>query len=115
MDFLKRLFGGKPTASSDDSGAHARMYYVKGKKCGAVTRLRVDMRNDLSRDDDDNFYVRKVVVDSKCYGQVEIELWFDPNQREINRAIQGGEFTTKEEWDREQAESAANSPAPTEP
>jgi hypothetical protein len=95
MDLLKRLFGGKSAGSQDSS---ARYYYVKGKKCGAITRLRLDMRNDLSRDDDDNFYVRKVAVDNKCYGQVEIELTFDANHKELSRNITGGEFVTQEDW-----------------
>jgi hypothetical protein len=99
MDLLKRLFGGKP-AGSEDSGA--RFVYVKGKKCGAITRLRIDMRNDLSRDDDDNFFVRKVAVDNKCYGQVEIEFHFDANHKELSRNITGGEFVTQVEWAREQ-------------
>ena len=102
MDLLKRLFGGKP-ADSEDSGA--RFVYVKGKKCGAITRLRIDMRNDLSRDDDDNFFVRKVAIDNKCYGQVEIEFRFDANHKELSRNITGGEFVTQEEWAREQVSS----------
>lgn len=95
MEFLKKLFGGGK-ATSDD--ASAMFLYLKGKKCGAITRLRIDMRNDLSLNDDDQYYVRKVAVDNKCYGQVEVELWFDANKREVNRQITGGTLVSEEEW-----------------
>lgn len=103
MEFLKKLFGGGRSASEE---SNATIYYIKGKKCGAITRLRIDMRNDLSLDDNDNYYVRKVAVDNQCYGQVEIELWFDSNRREINRQINGGELVSKEEWEQWQAKQA---------
>lgn len=104
MNLLKRLFGGDPSkqnTSSDD--ADAFVYYVKGHKCGAITRVRIDRRNDLSRDDDDNFFVRKVVVDSKCYGQVELEVRFDQRYNEMGREIKGGVFVTRDEWDAQNA------------
>jgi hypothetical protein len=104
MNLLKRLFGGtsKQEAAQDSD---ALIYYVKGHKCGAITRVRIDRRNDLSRDDDDNFFVRKVVVDSKCYGQVELELRFDPHYNEISREIKGGVFVTREEWEAQMAQT----------
>ncbi len=95
MEFLKKLFGGGKSASDDTS---AIFLYVKGKKCGAITRLRIDIRNDLSLDDNDQYYVRKVAVDNKCYGQVEVELWFDANKREVNRQVTGGTLVGEEEW-----------------
>ncbi len=95
MEFLKKLFGGGKSAGEDTSALY---FYLKGKKCGAITRLRIDMRNDLSLDDNDNYYVRKVAVDNKCYGQVELELWFDANRRETNRQVTGGELVSEAEW-----------------
>jgi hypothetical protein len=105
MNLLKRLFGGasKPDASSEDPDA--MVYYVKGHKCGAVTRVRIDRRNDLSRDDDDNFFVRKVIVDNKCYGQVEIEMRFDQQYNEIGREIKGGAFVLQDEYASQQSQT----------
>ena len=99
MNFLQRLFGAKPANNRGDGDPHGLIYYVKGKKCGAITRVRVDARNDLSAGDGGGFYVRKVIVDSKCYGQVELELGFDDNRKEVERAISGGEFVTREEFE----------------
>ncbi|MFN4293499.1 MAG: hypothetical protein ACK4JD_05135 [Thermoflexales bacterium] len=104
MNLLKRLFGGAADSADAAHDSDALVYYVKGHKCGAITRVRIDRRNELSRDDDDNFFVRKVVVDNKCYGQVEIELRFDPQYHEISREIRGGVFVTRQEWEAQQAE-----------
>jgi hypothetical protein len=93
VNWLKRLF-----ISNRGVGDDALIYYVKGHKCGAITRVRINPSSELSRDDDDTFFVRKVVVDSQCYGRVEIVLRFDAAYREISRHISGGEFTTHEEW-----------------
>jgi hypothetical protein len=97
LNLLKRLFAGGRSAHDD-----ALIYYVKGYKCNAITRVRIDPHSELSRDDDDTFFVRKVVVDNQCYGKVEIELRFDGNYREISRHITGGEFTSREEWQAQQ-------------
>jgi hypothetical protein len=103
MNVLKRLFGGAPKSGAGADDADALVYYDKGHKCGAITRVRIDRRNDLSRDDDDNFFVRKMVVDSKCYGQVEIDLRFNQQYNETSREITGGVFVTREEWDAQNA------------
>lgn len=108
MNVLRKLFGGAPKAGSSGDDPDALVYYVKGHKCGAITRVRIDRRNDLSRDDDDNFFVRKVVVDSKCYGQVEIDLRFDQRYNEISRQIAGGAFVTRDEWDAQNAVAQAS-------
>jgi hypothetical protein len=93
MNLLKRLFGlGGGQRARGDSEANALIYYVRGRKCGAITRVRIDTRNELSRDENDQFFVRKVIVDSECYGQVEIKLGFDAQHRETSREINGGEF-----------------------
>ena len=102
MGFLKRLFGGQTKEGHGDD-PNALVYYVKGKKCGAITRVRIDKYNDLSLDDDgDNYVVRKGVVDNVCYGSVEIELRFDANRNELSRDIQGGTFVTREEYEADQ-------------
>jgi len=101
LDLLKRLFAGGRSAHDD-----ALIYYVKGYKCNAITRVRIDPRSELSRDDDDTFFVRKVVVDNQCYGKVEIELRFDGSYQEISRRITGGEFTSQEEWQAQQRRQA---------
>jgi hypothetical protein len=98
MDWLRRILAGGQSGRADG----ALIYYVKGHKCGAITRVRINPQSELSRDDDDTLYVRKAVVDSQCYGKVEIELRFDADYKEISRRITDGEFTTREEWQAQQ-------------
>jgi hypothetical protein len=107
MNLFKKLFGGAPKDGAAGEEENALVYYVKGRKCGAITRVRIDKRNDLSRDDEDMLFVRKVIVDSKCYGQVEMELRFDESFHELSRLITGGEFVGREEWEVQNAEKPA--------
>ncbi|MCS7061578.1 MAG: hypothetical protein RMN25_10505 [Anaerolineae bacterium] len=107
MEILKRLFGG-PSKAGRAEDPHALIYYVKGNKCSAITRVRIDTYNDLSLDDDgESYIVRKMVVDNVCYGTVEIELNFDANRNEISRHATGGTFVTREEYEAYQAKQAA--------
>jgi hypothetical protein len=107
MNIFKKLFGGAPKDSAASEEDNALIYYVKGSKCGAITRVRIDKRNDLSRDDEDMLYVRKVIVDSKCYGQVEVEMRFDEAFHELSRTIIGGSFVGRDEWEAQNAEKPA--------
>ena len=104
MGFLKKLFGLSATpARRDDNDPNALILYIKVRKCGAIARLRIDMRNDLSLDDDGETYVvRKQVVDNVCYGSAEIELHFDANRKETGRSAMNGEFVTREDWEQQE-------------
>lgn len=104
MNFFKKLFGGAAKDGAASEEDNALIYYVKGNKCGAITRVRIDKRNDLSRDDEEMLYVRKVIVDGKCYGQVEIELRYDESFHELSHTITGGVFVGRDEWEAQNAE-----------
>ena len=107
MNIFKKLFGGTPKEGAAGEENNALIYYVKGSKCGAITRVRIDKRNDLSRDDNETLFVRKVVVDSKCYGQVEIEMRYDESFHELSRTITGGVFVGRDEWEAQNTEKTA--------
>ncbi|HEY3289809.1 MAG TPA: hypothetical protein VGK87_06755 [Anaerolineae bacterium] len=101
MDFLKRFLGseGKPNPRAD-ADPNAIILYIKVKKCGAIARVRVDKRNDLSVDDDgESYVVRKQVMDNVCYGLSELEMHFDGNHQEVSRTIENGEFVTRADWE----------------
>ncbi|MBX7213090.1 MAG: hypothetical protein K1X39_03660 [Thermoflexales bacterium] len=100
MKALKQLFGSlfAPVPSGPD--ANALIYFVRGKRCGAVTRVRINRMNDLSRDEDGvSFIVRKGVIDDVCFGRVDLTLRFDSRHNEIGREIEGGEFVTKVDYE----------------
>jgi hypothetical protein len=106
MDFIKRLFGAAGQAlPKGDNDPNALFLYVKIRKCGAIARVRVDMRNDLSLDDDgENYVVRKQAVDNVCYGMADVELRFDNNRHEISRNAENGEFVNREAWDLQESQ-----------
>lgn len=103
MGFLKRLFGGVGTDNRDNNDPNALILYIKVRKCGAIARVRVDKRNDLSLDDDgESYVVRKQVIDNVCYGSAELEMHFDASHNEVSRQLENGEFVTRAEWDEQE-------------
>ncbi|MBM7844078.1 hypothetical protein [Herpetosiphon giganteus] len=95
MSFFRKLFGGGSSQPTSDAGIYLQ---VRCKRCGSVIRLRIDSRNDLSqRDDDENFFVRKTLVDDRCYSRIELEAVFSPKRQLINCEINGGTLVAGEE------------------
>lgn len=102
--FLSSLFAPAPPAGD----ANAIICYVRGRRCGAITRVRINRMNDLSRDEDgESFIVRKGIVDEVCFDRVEVTLRFNSNYAELSREIQGGEFVTAAEYEAWLAQRAA--------
>jgi hypothetical protein len=100
MDFLRRLFGGGNAAPADN----ALHMYVRCGRCGAPVHVRVHMYNDLAVEynDDDvaGYTLHKEIMDSTCFRLIQADISFDRNRREQGRTINGGEFISREEYDR---------------
>lgn len=87
MNWLKTMFG-RPAAAPRDAGLYL---VVRCQRCGTMVRVRVDVRNDLSLNDDSTGYlVRKVVVDDRCFSRIEVQLQFDSSRRQIAAEVHGG-------------------------
>ena len=74
---------------------------VKCNRCGEIIHSRVDLRNDLSIDYNDNgkttYNCRKILIgDSYCFQRVEVILKFDKNRNLIDRQIMGGTFVDEQ-------------------
>ncbi|ABX07305.1 MAG TPA: hypothetical protein DEF47_18925 [Herpetosiphon sp.] len=94
MSFLRKLFGSSSQPASD-AGIYLQ---VRCKRCGSLIRVRIDSRNDLSqRDEDDNLFVRKTLVDDRCYSRIELEAVFSPKRQLLNCEINGGTLVAGEE------------------
>lgn len=112
MNFLQRLISSLFTPAPPGGGANALIYFVRGRRCGAITRVRINRMNDLSRDEDgESFIVRKGIVDEVCFDRVEITLRFSSTYAELSREIQGGEFVTAADYEAWLAQRAAGKPA----
>ena len=99
MGILQRLFGGRTAASGDD-GIHV---YVECERCKARVHVRLDPRHDLSPADDGGYFVRKEIMDAKCFRLMAAEIAFDRAYRIVKQEITGGRFVSPEEPDRRPA------------
>jgi hypothetical protein len=90
MTILKKLFGGTTSASEK----RFLDFSVQCNRCGETIEGRINLANDLSRNDDNNgYFVRKVVMGSgRCFQQVEVEMQFDANHKLLEKQARGGMF-----------------------
>jgi hypothetical protein len=114
MNLLRRLFGGQQP-SAPDNALHV---YVRCSRCGAPVHVRVHLFNDLAVDYDDNenvtgYWLRKEIMDSRCFRLIYADLRFDRNRHEAGRSIEGGEFISAEEYARLTQEAAAKRQEPS--
>lgn len=93
MSILQKLFALFKAPIQD----YSYWITVRCKRCGEIIRTRIDLRNDLSINYDDErgttYYCRKVLIGEKyCFEKIEVELIFDANRKLIDQKIIGGEF-----------------------
>ena len=88
MGFLKKLFGGDTSSSSD-----FYTFTVRCDRCGETIEGKVNLSNDLSLDDEGGYRVRKVLIGSgRCFQQIEIHFNFDTAKQLQDKQISGGKF-----------------------
>ncbi len=102
LDTLRSLFSSTPSAGADD----AVHIYVECGRCKSRVHVRLDKRHDLSRGEGDGYFVRKEIMDSKCFRLMTAEIAFDASYRIQSQEIQGGRFLTKEEFETEVSSGA---------
>jgi len=98
MGFLEKLaslFGSKSSGATDD----AIHIYVECERCKSKVHVRLDRRHDISAREDGGHYVRKEIMDSKCFRLMAAEITFDSTYRIQSREVQGGRFVTPEEFE----------------
>lgn len=108
MNLLKRLSKllSGPSAPAGDVGLY---YYVQCNRCGEVIRVRINPMNDLSANDDSSaLFVRKVVVGTRCYNRIEVELTYNKDRKLIDSTVQGGKMVDEAAYEADQQ----NHPAP---
>ena len=103
MNIFRRLqqfffMGGKPTGSD-----RYLPLYVYSNRCREAVEGQVDLMNELSLDDASDrggYFVRKVLhtASHRCFSQVEIQLWFDPQKKLISQEVTGGRWLTAAEY-----------------
>lgn len=97
MGFLRRLLGGGSGQGGDKDGMY---FYVRSNRTGEVIQLRLHRYNDLSQtDNEQGYFVRKLVVGQKGFDRMELEMNFDKNRRFVGADVQGGEMVDREDYD----------------
>ena len=91
---LVSLFGGQ--GGTGDDAIHI---YVECERCKAKVHVRLDRRHDISVREDGGYYVRKEIMDSKCFRLMAAEITFDSAYRIQSQEVQGGRFLTQEEFE----------------
>jgi hypothetical protein len=95
LDRLTSLFSSKPSTDSDD----AIHIYVECGRCKSKVHVRLDKRHDLSQGEGGGYFVRKEIMDSKCFRLMSAEIIFDGHYRMQSQDLQGGRLISKEEFD----------------
>jgi len=101
MNILKNLFGGG--GGSNRSADGGMYFYVRPRGCEEVVRIRINPANDLSKDDNDKYFVIKTVRGThRCFNPAEMTLHFDSNRNLTSSEVDKGELVDKaayEEWE----------------
>jgi hypothetical protein len=105
MSFLRRifsLFSGRPASD------RTLPIYVLNFRCNEPLEGTVDLFNELSMIEDGEYayYVRKVLHTSgqnRCFGEVEVQLWFNNNKELQHYEVQGGRWLDADEYAEELA------------
>ncbi len=92
---LASLFRTGPDAATDD----AIHIYVECERCKSVVHVRLDRRHDVSTGEDGGYFVRKEVMDSKCFRLMVAEMTFDSAYRVQRQDVQGGRFVSAADFE----------------
>ena len=93
MGFLRKLFTGNEPVDKD--GIYL---YIQSDRTGEVIPLRIHRYNDLSRTEDESFFVRKTVVGTKSFDRIECEFTFDRGRNLSSAEIDGGELVAEDDY-----------------
>lgn len=100
MGFLRKLFGGRPSAPQDNG---IYLYFRSKRAADAVTKIRIEPKYDLNADG--NGYVwHKTIVDSRYFSKINAIVHFDGNHNLTVSDIDGGELISAESYEAALAE-----------
>ena len=77
--------------------------YLQDNKCGEKIEVLLRKSYDIQRvyEDDSAYYkITKVVVCTKCYNKIKINITFDKNYKVITNYIENGKFITQDEYNK---------------
>jgi hypothetical protein len=108
LDKLWSLFGGKGAGGGDD----AVHIHVECERCKSIVHVRLDRRHDISAREDGGYYVRKEIMDGRCFRLMTAEITFDSAYRVLSQEVQGGRFVSAAEYEAAASSSPPDTSAP---
>lgn len=102
LDRLRSVFSSGPSPRADE----AVHIYVECGRCKSKVHVRLDKRHDLSQEEGGGYFVRKEIMDSRCFRLMTAEITFDGSYRIQRQEVQGGRFISRQEYE------AAGPPTP---
>jgi hypothetical protein len=100
MDWLNKLFSKPPSPKSGGDDPDALWLYVQCSRCGTPLAVRIDRRNEISRDyEDGGLILRKEMMDSVCFQLLYAEVHFDEQGNIKEQTVERGKFLTREEYE----------------
>jgi hypothetical protein len=111
MGFFAKIMAAL-TGKAPTSNDRYLSIYVLDHRCREPIAGQIDLLNELSLADEEGagYYVRKVLHTSgasRCFGQVEVQVWLDDKKRIKQHDVQGGRWLTVEEYAAEMGRRAA--------
>jgi hypothetical protein len=101
MEWLNKLFS-KDSSHSKSGGddPNALWVFVQCSRCGTPLAVRIDRRNEISRDyESGGMILRKEMMDSVCFQLMNAELHFDDQGNVRAQNVEHGKFLTPEEYE----------------
>lgn len=95
LDKLRSVFSSAPSTEADD----AVHIYVECGRCKSKVHVRLDKRHDLSQGEGGGYFVRKEIMDSKCFRLMTAEIAFDGGYRIQSQEVEGGRFISRQEFE----------------
>jgi hypothetical protein len=92
---LLAFFSSKPFQEPED----AVHLYVECGRCASKVHVRLDKRHDLSQGEEGGYFVRKEIMDSKCFRLMTAEIVFDGSFRIRSQDLSGGRFISQDEFE----------------
>jgi hypothetical protein len=89
-------------------------FYVRASRTGEVIQVRLHRYNDLTlSDDEQNYFVRKLIVGHESFDRLEADFTFDKNRRLISCEVDGGEQVDRAAYDAYLAQEAPSAGSDT--
>lgn len=100
MDWLNKLLSRNSLATRPDDDSNALWLYVQCSRCRTPLAVRVDRRNEISRDyEKGGMILRKEMMDNVCFQLMRAEIQFDEAGRIIAETVEHGKFLTRDEYE----------------